>query len=94
MACGRFTYEVAVAQDRLAGVASCRRLRAAAPRRIPDRSRGLFYSLAELNIAIGELLRQLDDERPIRRLGATRQALFEEFDRPNLKSLPAQSYSG
>jgi transposase len=51
-----------------------------------------FYSLAELNTAISELLRQLNDERPIRRLGVTRRALFEELDRPNLKSLPAQSY--
>jgi hypothetical protein len=42
-----------------------------------------FYSLAELNTAIGELLRQLNDERPIRRLGVTRRALFEELDRPN-----------
>src|SRR6202047_1003250 len=51
-----------------------------------------FYSLAELNAAIGELLRQLNDQRPIRRLGVTRRALFEELDRPNLKSLPAQPY--
>jgi transposase len=51
-----------------------------------------FYSLAELNAAIGELLRQLNDERPIRRLGVTRRALFEELDRPNLESLPAQPY--
>src|ERR1700720_2300755 len=51
-----------------------------------------FYSLAELNTAIGELLRQLNDQRPIRRLGVTRRALFEELDRPNLKSLPAQPY--
>ena len=51
-----------------------------------------FYSLAELNTAIGELLRQLNDERPIRRLGVTRRALFEELDRPNLNSLPAQPY--
>jgi hypothetical protein len=51
-----------------------------------------FYSLTELNTAIGELLRQLNDERPIRRLGVTRRALFEELDRPNLKSLPAQPY--
>jgi hypothetical protein len=40
-----------------------------------------FYSLAELNAAISELLRQLNDERPIRRLGITRRALFEELDR-------------
>jgi len=51
-----------------------------------------FYSLAELNTAIGELLRQLNDERPIRRLGVTRRALFEELDRPNLNSLPGQPY--
>jgi transposase len=51
-----------------------------------------FYSLAELNAALGELLRQLNDERLIRRLGVTRRALFEELDRPNLNSLPAQPY--
>src|SRR4051794_32938274 len=51
-----------------------------------------FYSLAELNATIGELLRQLNDERRIRRLGVTRRALFEELDRPNLNSLPAQPY--
>jgi hypothetical protein len=51
-----------------------------------------FYSLAELNAAIGELLQQLNDERPIRRLGVARRALFEELDRPNLNSLPAQPY--
>jgi len=38
------------------------------------------------------LLRQLNDEPLIRRLGVTRRALFEELDRPNLKSLPAQPY--
>src|SRR5712671_233441 len=48
---------------------------------------------AELNTAIGELLRQLNDERlMIRRLGVTRRALFEELDRPNLNSLPGQPY--
>jgi transposase len=41
-----------------------------------------FYSLAELNTAIGELLRQLNDERLIRRLGVTCRALFEELDGP------------
>jgi len=51
-----------------------------------------FYSLAELNTAIGELLRQLNDERPIRRLGVTRRVLFEELDRPNLNTLPAEPY--
>jgi transposase len=52
-----------------------------------------FYSLAELNAAITEMLRQLNEERPIRRLGRTRRALFEEIDRPNLKPLPAQPYA-
>jgi hypothetical protein len=36
-----------------------------------------FYSLAELNAAIGELLRQLNEERPILRLGVTRRAPLE-----------------
>src|SRR5580765_4493848 len=40
-----------------------------------------FYSLAELNSAIGEFLHQLNEERPIRRLGVTRRALLEELDR-------------
>jgi transposase len=52
-----------------------------------------FYSLAELNAAITEMLRYLNEERPIRRLGRTRRALFEELDRPNLKPLPAQPYA-
>jgi len=51
-----------------------------------------FYSLAELNAAIGEMLRQLNEERPIRRLGVTRRALLEELDRPHLKALPSEPY--
>ncbi len=51
-----------------------------------------FYSLAELNAAIGELLKQLNDERPIRRLGVTRRRLLEELDRPALKPLPIEPY--
>jgi transposase len=51
-----------------------------------------FYSLAELNAAIRELLRQLNDQRPIRRLGVTRRALLEELERPHLKPLPAEPY--
>lgn len=49
-----------------------------------------FYGLAELNAAIAEMLRRLNEERPIRRLGLTRRALFEDLDRPNLKPFPAQ----
>ena len=52
-----------------------------------------FYGLAELNTAIGEMLRQLNEERPIRRLGVTRRALLEELDRPHLKGLPSEPYS-
>jgi transposase len=51
-----------------------------------------FYSLAELNAAIGELLTRLNEERPIRRLGVTRQQLLEELDRPALKPLPTEPY--
>jgi transposase len=52
-----------------------------------------FYSLAELNAVIADLLRQLNEERPLRRLRVTRRALLEELDRPNLKRLPAEPYS-
>jgi len=51
-----------------------------------------FYSLTELNAAIGYLLKRLNDERPIRRLGRTRRQLLEELDRPALKSLPSEPY--
>ena len=51
-----------------------------------------FYSLAEVNSAIAELMRHLNEERPIRRLGVTRRQLLEEIDRPALKSLPAEPY--
>ena len=51
-----------------------------------------FHGLAELNAAIGELLRRLNDERVLRRLGATRRQLLEQLDRPNLKPLPAEPY--
>jgi len=52
-----------------------------------------FYSLAELNAAIGELLRQLNEERLLRRLGVTRRTLLEELDRPYLKALPLEPYA-
>src|SRR5260370_21220918 len=39
------------------------------------------------------MLRQLNEERPIRRLGVTRRALLEELDRPHLKPLPSEPYS-
>ena len=52
-----------------------------------------FYTLAEVNAAIAELLQALNEERPIRRLGMTRRALLEELDRPHLKGLPREPYA-
>jgi len=51
-----------------------------------------FYSLAELNQAIAELLHHLNEVRPIRRLGVTRRQLLEELDRPFLRPLPVEPY--
>lgn len=52
----------------------------------------IFFSLAEVNAAISELLKRLNDDRLIRRLGVTRRQLLEELDRPALKPLPAEPY--
>jgi transposase len=51
-----------------------------------------FYSLGEVNAAIGDLLKRLNEERPMRRLGVTRRRLLEEIDRPALKALPVEPY--
>ena len=51
-----------------------------------------FYSLADLNAAIGRILIRLNDELNIRRLGVTRRALFEDVDKPNLTPLPVEDY--
>jgi transposase len=50
-----------------------------------------FFSLAELNAAIRELVVALND-RVTRHLGACRRQLFEEIERPALKPLPAAPY--
>jgi len=50
-----------------------------------------FFSLAALNAAIAELVRQIND-RVSRHLGASRRALFEELERSALKPLPAEPY--
>jgi transposase len=50
-----------------------------------------FFSLAELNTAIRELLVQLN-ERPMRGWGMTRRALYEQLDRPALLALPPARY--
>lgn len=46
-----------------------------------------FFSLTELNEAIGELLEYLND-RPFKKLPGTRRRLYEELDKPALKPLP------
>ena len=51
-----------------------------------------FFSLAELNAAIAELLIRLN-ERPFKKLPGCRRELFEQLDRPALAPLPAQPYS-
>lgn len=50
-----------------------------------------FFSLVELNAAIGVLLDQLN-RRPFRKLPGSRQSAFERLDRPALRPLPTQSY--
>jgi len=50
-----------------------------------------FFSLAELNSAIAELVEQLND-RMMRGLGTTRRILFEQFDHPALLPLPPTAY--
>jgi transposase len=50
-----------------------------------------FFSLAELNRAIWELVADLN-ARPMRRLGVSRRDLFLELDQPALKKLPAEPY--
>ena len=50
-----------------------------------------FFSLAELNAAIGSLLDDLND-RPMRHLGVSRRQLFEKLDRPALRHLPVETY--
>ena len=51
-----------------------------------------FFSLTELNGAIGELLVQLN-QRKFRKLDTTRAKLFEELERPALKPLPAAPFT-
>ncbi len=53
--------------------------------------RRTFYSLAELNTAIGECLEILNT-RPMRRLKKSRRELFESMDRPSALPLPLRPY--
>src|SRR5438309_11315518 len=50
-----------------------------------------FFSLAEVNQAIAELLVGLNQRR-FRKLEGNRAALFAQLDRPALKPLPATRY--
>jgi transposase len=52
----------------------------------------VFYSLAEVNAAIKELLVDLNDRRVLRRIGKTRRQLFDEIERAALQPLPAERY--
>jgi hypothetical protein len=51
-----------------------------------------FYSLAELNQTIQKMLIDINEQRPLRRLGVTRRQLFEDLDLPALKPLPVEPY--
>lgn len=51
-----------------------------------------FYSLADVNAAIAELLIRLNDQRVLRYVGRTRRQLFEEIDVPHLRPLPSEPY--
>ena len=51
-----------------------------------------FFSLAELNGAIRELVADLND-RPMRHLGTSRRALFEAIERATLLPLPTDPYA-
>ena len=50
-----------------------------------------FFSLAELNAAIAELLERLN-HRPFRKLEGSRASRFEALDRPALRALPAEAW--
>ena len=51
----------------------------------------IFFSLAELNEAIGELLVRLN-KRPFKKLSGCREAMFNSIDYPAMRPLPADRY--
>ena len=51
-----------------------------------------FFSLGEINEAVGELLTRLN-ARPFRKQEGSRQTLFDMLDRPALQPLPSERYS-
>jgi transposase len=50
-----------------------------------------FFSLAELNVAIRELVSDLN-RRPFKKMQGSRLSLFESLDRPALRPLPERRY--
>lgn len=50
-----------------------------------------FFSLAELNAVVAELVHELN-ERPFKRLPGCRRSRFEMFDKPRLRPLPATRF--
>lgn len=50
-----------------------------------------FFSLCELNQAIGELLQKLNN-KPFQKLEGTRRSLYETLDKPALKPLPPKRF--
>ena len=50
-----------------------------------------FFSLTELNVAIGQLLEELNT-RAFKKLPGSRKTLFESLDRPAMNPLPVQPY--
>ena len=52
----------------------------------------VFHSLADVDAALGELMIQLNERQPLRRLAVTRRQLLEEIDRPALRALPDEPY--
>lgn len=50
-----------------------------------------FFSVEEINAAIADLLRQLND-RPFKRLPGSRRSRFEELDKPLLRPLPREPF--
>ena len=54
-------------------------------------SRQKFFSIDEINAAIGPLLEKFNN-RPFKRLPGSRRSRFEELDKPQLKPLPADPF--
>ena len=50
-----------------------------------------FFSVDALNVSIAELLAELN-MRPMRRIGRSRRDLFDEIERPALRTLPSEPF--